>query len=102
MEISDESSVEQTRRALRVTALGLGVVGAVGWVIHRRLTKGPHSNRAEFERRAVAELGRQRSTGVVTEADLDGLQITVDTREIERAVYAKHPAGTLTPVAAMR
>ena len=36
------------------------------------------------------------------EADLDGLQITVDTREIERAVYAKYPAGTLTPVAAMR
>ena len=31
-------------------------------------------------------------------ADGDTLQITVNVRDIERAVYAKHPPGTLTPV----
>lgn len=34
-------------------------------------------------------------------AELQGLQITVNVRDIERAVYAKHPAGTLTPVTRM-
>ena len=34
-------------------------------------------------------------------ADLPRLQITVQVRDIERATYAKHPDGTLTPVTRM-
>lgn len=34
-------------------------------------------------------------------ADGETLQITVNVRDIERAVYAKHPPGTLTPVTRM-
>ncbi len=35
-------------------------------------------------------------------ADLERLQITVFVHDIERAVYAKHPPGTLTAPARMR
>ncbi|TFH20471.1 MAG: hypothetical protein E4H05_02200 [Acidimicrobiales bacterium] len=62
-----------TRGPLAVTALGLGVVGPVGWMIHRRLANGSHSSRSEFERRAVAELSHPRSGRVATDADLGGL-----------------------------
>jgi len=64
--------VNGTRGPLGVTALGLGVVGAVGWSIHR-LARGPHSDRAEFERRAVAELSRPCPGRLVTDTDLGGL-----------------------------
>jgi Family of unknown function (DUF6544) len=69
--------VNRTRRLLGITALGLGTVGAVGWLTHRRPATGTRSDRSEFERRAVAELGRQRSVGIVTESDLVGLPAPV-------------------------
>ena len=53
--------------------VGLGAIGAVGWLAHRRLATGPHSDRSEYTRRAVAELSPGRSTRTVTEADLIGL-----------------------------
>ena len=58
--------------------------------------EGRSAERRRATSEAVLALLREAFAGAP-----QGLQITVNVRDIERAVYAKHPAGTLTPAERM-